>query len=157
VGPSGRVIAFEPVPETFALLAANVARLPHRNVTLLNAAASDAARVQGMNIPRFDTGLDNFYMAQLTDDAGALSVLCVTIDGLDLHQPVRLVKVDAEGHEVAVLKGMRRVLERDRPLLIVEDSSPEIATFLDGLGYESERHVGSSNRVFHPRNHRRVS
>lgn len=151
VGPGGRIIAFEPVPDAFALLAANVARLPHQNVTLLNVAASDTARVEGMDIPRFDTGLDNFYMAKLVKGEAALGVLCVTIDGLGLDHPVRLVKIDAEGHEVWVLKGMCRLLERDRPILIIEDNSREITTLLDGLGYESERLVGSSNRIFRPR------
>jgi len=37
---------------------------------------------------------------------------------------VRLVKVDAEGHEVAVLRGAAAVLERDRPALVVEVNDP---------------------------------
>lgn len=155
VGPRGRVLAFEPVPETFALLAANVARLAHRNVTLLNVAASDTSRVQGMEIPTFATGLDNLYMAKLTGRDGALGVLCVAVDQLALDHPIRLAKIDAEGHEVSVLKGMRGILERDRPVLIVEDNSPEIMTFLDGLGFESERLARSSNRIFRPRSHAR--
>ncbi len=157
VGAKGRVVAFEPVPETFALLAANAARLPHGNVTLLNVAASDAVRVQGMDIPRFETGLDNLYMAQLTSGEGALGVLCVTVDALGLNHPIRLAKIDAEGHEVSVLKGMRGILERDHPLLIVEDNSPEIVTFLDALAYQSERLSGSSNRIFRPRTGHRAS
>ena len=39
VGATGRVIAFEPVPQTFELLAANIARITFKNVTLVNAAA----------------------------------------------------------------------------------------------------------------------
>src|SRR5688572_25618258 len=56
VGKLGRVISFEPVPETFELLAANIALITP-NVTLINAAASDSTRVIGMEIPRFDSGL----------------------------------------------------------------------------------------------------
>ena len=63
VGATGRVIAFEPVPETFELLASNAARLSVRNVTLLNVAASEKSAVVGMNLPAFDTGMTNFYMA----------------------------------------------------------------------------------------------
>jgi predicted methyltransferase len=47
VGPQGRVIAVEPVPDTFALLAANVLLFQYRNVTLLNLAASDQTTVDG--------------------------------------------------------------------------------------------------------------
>ena len=67
VGDSGRVLAFEPISETFELLAANVARAGVRNVTLLNAAASDKTDVVKMDIPSFDTGLDNYYMANISD------------------------------------------------------------------------------------------
>jgi len=57
VGPGGRVIAFEPVPATFALLAANVQRFKHANVTLINAAASGGTNIVGMTVPKFSTGL----------------------------------------------------------------------------------------------------
>src|SRR4030065_2139701 len=57
VGVSGRVIAFEPVPETFALLAANLQEVSNFNVTLINAAASEDTDIVGMSVPTFDTGL----------------------------------------------------------------------------------------------------
>src|SRR5512144_2877298 len=41
VGREGRVVAVEPVPDTFALLAANARLFRYENVTLLNIAASD--------------------------------------------------------------------------------------------------------------------
>src|SRR2546426_6450005 len=53
VGAAGRVIAFEPVPNTFALLAANAHLFTHENVSLLNVAASDGPAEVGIDIPRF--------------------------------------------------------------------------------------------------------
>jgi hypothetical protein len=47
------VIAFEPVVVTFEVLAANVGRLPLRNVTLLNVAAAATVRVSGMAVPKW--------------------------------------------------------------------------------------------------------
>ena len=69
VGDSGRVVAFEPVPETFALLAANARGFAIANVSLLNVAASDSAGIAGIRIPQFDDGLTNYYQASLTTDA----------------------------------------------------------------------------------------
>src|SRR5439155_2909007 len=66
VGGNGRVIAFEPVPETFALLAANARLFPHRNVSLLNVAVSDHTDRVGMQIPHFSKGLTNYYQARIT-------------------------------------------------------------------------------------------
>ena len=147
-GENGRVVAFEPVRETFELLAANVALLRTHNVTLINAAASDEAAVLGMAIPKFDTGLDNPYMAHLSETSASLRVLCVRIDALELPHPIRLVKIDAEGHELSVLKGMSGILRRDKPTLIVEDNSDDVAVYLRDFGYSSTKMAGSSNRVF---------
>ncbi len=151
VGPSGRVIAFEPVPRTFELLAANIQLFAQKNVSLLNAAASDACRVVGMGIPVFDTALSNYYQAHITAGQGDVHVLTLAVDSLALPQPVRLVKIDAEGHEPAVLQGMRSLLSRDHPILIIEENSAAIAEILKPLGYEVDQLPESSNLIFRPR------
>jgi len=148
VGRTGRVIAFEPVPATFELLAANIARLPNGNVTLLNAAASDATRTAGISLPKFESGLTNFYMAKLGEGAGDVTVLTLPVDALAIPARVALVKIDAEGHEMSVLRGMTALLERDHPSLIVEDNSPDIGPFLRRFGYDVERLTGSSNATY---------
>jgi hypothetical protein len=59
--------------------------------------------------------------------------------------------MDVEGHELPALHGMRRLVERDRPVLIVETGSQETLALLDGLGYAVERLPGSSNVLCKPR------
>jgi hypothetical protein len=50
----------------------------------------------------------------------------VPVDSLDHYfrhhsgQPIRLIKCDVEGHELEVLRGCRRIMAEDRPLLLVE-------------------------------------
>jgi len=149
VGPRGRVISLEPVPDTFELLAANAALARHSNITLINAAGSESASISGMVIPRQeDGGLDNFYLAHLSGNESKLEVLCIPVDSLSLPRPVRLVKIDTEGHELSVLRGMKGLLARDRPTLIVEDNDPEVSAYLAGFRYSSEKVAGSSNRIF---------
>lgn len=148
VGASGRVIAFEPVPPTFELLAANVARARFANITLVNAAASDEPGLVGMAIPMLDTGLDNYYMASLTDNGGTVSVLAAPVDTLPLPQRISLAKVDVEGHELRVLRGMAAVLARDHPVLIVEGRSADVLGYLSQFGYRYTDAARSPNRVF---------
>lgn len=150
VADGGRVIAIEPVPETFEILAANVANLPVQNVTVLNVAASDQTCLADMVIPRYRDGRLNYYQAQLSPRASGLQVLCLPLDALALPKRVRLIKIDAEGHELSVLRGVSKVLERDRPVLIVEGSSAPVAQLLQGFGYEHEQLPGSPNLVFMP-------
>jgi FkbM family methyltransferase len=148
VGASGRVLAFEPMRETFELLSANVARLPSRNVTLFNVAASDCTRLAGMTIPRSDEDVENYYMAHLAEGIGTSSVLCLAVDALGLAAKIKLAKVDVEGHEFAALKGMERIIARDRPILIVEGNSEKVEAFLAQYGYEAKHDEQSPNRVY---------
>ena len=151
-GAGGRVLAFEPVPDTFALLTANTRLFAHANVSLFNAAVSDRLGVCGMSVPEFDTGLKNFYEARLAEAAGsAFSVLTLPVDRLDIEARVALVKIDAEDHESAVLAGMSRLLERHHPVLIVETGDEAVVAGLARMGYAAERLAGSPNILFRPR------
>lgn len=147
-GPQGRVLAFEPVPATFELLSANVSQFKHANVTLLNLAASDATQVLGMSMPSFQSGLKNYYQAALTQSGDGLQVMTCSLDGLALPHRVALLKIDAEGHDDVVLRGAAALLRRDHPVLIIESVSPEIASFLESLGYQGRTVPGSPNQVF---------
>jgi FkbM family methyltransferase len=149
VGTTGRVIAFEPVPETFALLAANLQTLSTSNVTLINVAASDKADVVGMSIPAFDTGLRNFYQAHLSNFPDShVHVLTLRVDSLKINNKIALIKIDAEGHESCVLSGMHELLLRDKPTLIVETGSREVEHSMEGIGYTRQRLDGSPNVLF---------
>ena len=151
VGPHGRVIAFEPVPQTFSLLAANVQLFAHANVTLMNAAVSNELAEVGMSIPAFSTGLANYYQAHLSSAAESrLTVLSLSIDSLALGKRIALVKIDAEGHESFVLGGMKQLLSKDHPVLIVETGSSEVIESLSAVGYVPEKLQDSPNILFKP-------
>ena len=71
------------------------------------------------------------------------SVSTVTIDNMKL-QDVGFVKLDVEGHEISVLKGMRATINKFRPnfLMEVEDRHggtgiKGIFTFMGNFYYDS--------------------
>lgn len=149
VGSSGRVFSIEPVLSTFELLSSNMACLPQKNVTLFNVAVSDGAGLTGIEVPKQENGLDNPYMARLTDGPDAsCTVMRMPLDALPLPQRVSLIKIDVEGHELEAVQGMQRLLARDRPLLVVEGRSPEVASVLAKFGYTFEDTPRSPNRVY---------
>ncbi len=156
VGPSGRVIAFEPVPATFELLSANAARFSNANVTLLNLAASDATCLISMTLPLFDTGLTNYYQAAITTEATGLVVMTCSIDSLKLPQRVGVIKIDAEGHDAVVLHGARNLVERDHPVVIIESVSSEVVALMTSLGYMSQQLPRSSNVIYFAHESNRV-
>lgn len=152
VGATGRVISFEPLLDAFALLTANVQAAGLANVTLVNAAASHQISVAHMSVPKFEgSGLDNLYRAHL-DNTGELSVLCLPLDLFPLQAAVKLIKIDAEGHDLQVLKGAERLLAAHRPVLVVECAEQgEIATWLRERGYQvSKVNPASPNIVARP-------
>lgn len=148
VGKTGRVFAIEPVPETFEILTSNVQLFQFKNVTLFNVAASMQPAIIGMEIPIFSSGLKNYYMASITNKKTELKVYCVPIDSLPMCNPVKMIKIDAEGHELQVLHGMRNLLIRDKPFLIIETNSKNVFDFLKALGYEKNRINDSPNYFF---------
>lgn len=151
VGPGGRVLAFEPIPDTFECLTANVRRFGLRNVTLFNAAVCEQPGVVSMVVPTLASGWPNPYEAHIEASPGAFRVLALAIDSLAIPRPIKLVKIDVEGHEWGALRGMRALLERDRPTLIVETFSDEVDAWIEALGYRGERLPGSPNRVYYAR------
>jgi FkbM family methyltransferase len=148
VGRDGRVIAIEPVPVTFALLSANLISARLQNVSLFNIAASDTTTIAGIDIPGGDQLSGNYYQAHLsTASNAALSIMCAPIDNLRLPRRISLIKIDAEGHEAAVLRGIHELLRRDRPVLIVEAPGRDVMEFLSALDYSGRQAPGSPNCV----------
>ena len=148
VGTQGRVIAFEPVPATFELLVANAARFARNNATLLNIAASDSTQILGMSIPSFATGLKNYYGASITADAAQLHVMTCAIDSMNLPGPVRLIKIDAEGHDARVIFGAQSLIAANHPTIVMESGASTVKELLEGMGYHLETVPGSSNVIY---------
>lgn len=80
------------------------------------------------------------------------SVPIRTGDDLVGGRPIDLVKIDVEGGEIAVLKGLMRVLESHKPAIYLEVSSAtrgRAQQLLGSVGYriirESVAYVGQSN------------
>lgn len=151
VGKFGRVLSFEPVPESFEVLVSNTMLFPHRNVTLLNMAVSETSSLVGFEIPKWESGLNNYYEARIGAENPSVYALCCTLDSFNLEHKISLVKVDAEGNELAILKGMRGLLERDHPILIIEATRPDdLIAYLSLCGYSVKRLSKSPNLLFEP-------
>lgn len=143
VSPHAAVAALEPVERIRAKLAANVA-LNRMDVSIVPAAASDRDGTGAL----LDTGAEHELSATLDPTARVLAgkeahpveVALVRLDTLVARgaiPPPDLVKIDVEGHEPAVLRGMGSLLER-RPVLLVEVLTEAAAADVDAL----TRHFG---------------
>lgn len=149
VGPEGRVVALEPIHATSELLTFFARTSRHDNITVLNLAASDTPRLLRFSIDKNAHGLPDYFTARASE-AGTISALATTVDALALPSRVAFVKIDTEGAEHAVVRGMHALIQRDLPVLLIEgDESllPELAAFGYRLWPRRER---SPNLLFLP-------
>jgi FkbM family methyltransferase len=143
VGPTGSVIAFEPVPRNIDLLRDNIEVNRLNNITLLRLAASDRC---GQAVIRMAENPSTASMVWHRDNPSATDIVIrtVAIDDLieagELGYP-RFVKIDVEGAEGSVLLGMGRTLAAAQPILFVECSEAGRETaweMLRALGYRCQ-------------------
>lgn len=121
-----RVIAFEPNPRTFRVLELN-AELAD-NVVCVRKGLSDAERTAYMATPAGNVG--HAHVVE-TQSAGGLAIELTTLDqAIRDTEQVRLIKVDVEGHELAVLRGAQATIRRCQPIVLFE----QLAAALDGGG-----------------------
>lgn len=141
------VHAFEPNPDTFAILRSNIFSdrvVLHQTALLDEAAQVDVFHKKNLN-PRGDfvrkvpTGL----------------VRSTTIDQLQVRS-CGLIKLDLEGAEYLALLGAIKTLDRCRPVLIVEidtyghrygTTDDDVINFICGVGYQHKLSFGV-DRVF---------
>jgi FkbM family methyltransferase len=116
VGPSGRVISFEPVPRNAEIVRQQVALNDLKNVTVVNKAVGSTHAVVRM------TDESN---AQVAGPHGAgFDVETVPLDDFADAKPTFL-KIDVEGFEAELLQGARQVL-RTKPRLALEIHTPSL-------------------------------
>jgi FkbM family methyltransferase len=131
VGERGTVYAVEPIPETFDLLLSVIKKLRLKNVVPFNCAVSDNNGYAEMEIPKWEYGGENFYMAHIVPGKSSeksrnkVEVPLRSLDSLLLGRSwegVTFVKCDVEGHELAALKGASQFLAKIRPAMMMEVS-----------------------------------
>lgn len=131
VGPDGHVYAFEPAPRIYAVLCANLELNDVANVTALCVAAG----AEDGRAPLYDPPPGNLGQSSMRvrsersgpQDHGLKSAMEVPVRPAVALLPsselrrVRLVKIDVEGYEVDVLRGLEPLFEGGgRPSMLVE-------------------------------------
>src|SRR5207302_936013 len=101
VGASGRVLAFEPDPQSFAALRAHcILNGLSERITLINAAAGSVD-----STVHFEAGRGSESHISQTPRVESLPTRGVRLDTVLGNDRVDIIKIDVEGHEEAVLEG----------------------------------------------------
>jgi FkbM family methyltransferase len=136
VGPSGKVYAFEPLPENFNYLKKHIEINGYKNIFPFQAAISDKSGFA------FFKKEESAAMGHLGADSGDFKVETISID--DLVESGKLpipnsLKIDVEGAEILVLKGAINIFKNHHPSIFLATHNKELhddcINFLKNLGY----------------------
>jgi FkbM family methyltransferase len=151
VGARGVVLAFEPSPAVFPYLERNIAMNSLDNVQALRVALSDENR---KHVPFYVAPADHFGMGALVPQfhVEPCAVSTRTLDDIVAEKGLSratVLKVDVEGHEVAVFRGGQRFLTSSpSPAVVFEfcdwaeqrfTHAGQAQEFLMNLGYRIRR------------------
>ena len=126
-----KIYAFEPVVPNINLLNMNIKENNLKNVEVLPVAVGSRRGRTALSINERNMG----ECKLIENEIGNTSI--VTINELDLDTP-DFVKIDVEGAEVEVLKGMSEILSKDSPVIWIEtsDNFLKVDQFLLKYQYE---------------------
>ena len=123
VGPGGHVYAFEPAPGNLEVLRRNMAINGLANVSCLGFAVAEQAGHATFVIAEANDS-NSFYSHPLSAQRERLQVDCVTVDSFLAGRRADVVKIDAEGAEISILRGMQRTLELNRNIRLIVELNP---------------------------------
>lgn len=153
---SGLVLAFEPLPTTFHLLAANIEINALNNVFAQRAAVG--ASCESLQLPHIDADTQaNFGTFNALREAKAAGVPTpqTTIDAMGVER-CDLIKIDVEGSEMDVLRGATKTIAKFSPVVFAECNEGEDAQAAEMQAYFAKHEYTTywhTNRFYRPNNH----
>jgi FkbM family methyltransferase len=133
VGPTGHVVAFEPMPAALELLKGTASS--YANVEVVGAAVGLVRAEATFYVRPFG---DTSSLEQTEDGAAPITVPVVSIDEAVAAGRIALIKIDVEGFELDVLRGARATIARHRPVVCFEFIEDVYAARL-GFGLQNFR------------------
>jgi len=126
VGENGKIYAIEPVPQNFELLKRNISINGYKNIKVFNFAIGDKNGTEKLYL----SNKSNWHSIIAFDEQGsgkAIDVTIITIDTfLKDKQYPSLIRMDVEGYEDKIIRGMMETLKKDRPLKLFIEIHPHI-------------------------------
>lgn len=145
VGADGQIVCFEPIPECANAIKENFALNKFSNGTVYNIALSDSSGELQLKITSNHTGTATLADVESSEVVRSIGVKVEIADTL-IDFPVHVIKIDVEGFELRVLRGLKRTLEKHKPFIITELIEPqlrkagssieEVSNFLRNAGYQ---------------------
>lgn len=155
IGKAKKIYAFEPIKSTYDMLCKNIEINDLKDIVYPNNCAvgegTGKAKVESYN--PLNIGATHLSLAEESNasgtDIGGIQI--ISIDDFSIRDQVDFIKIDVEGFEVNVIKGMKQLLKKDKPILWIEifqDNYQEMLTLLNELGYSMIEKLDEADYIF---------
>ena len=114
VGDSGKVFAFEPDPLLFQTLQKNLECNGTSNVTAFNIALGSVLESRTLHRSMLNLGDNRLAQGGLGGFRDLTTVPVKRLDDVPISSKVDFIKIDVQGWELEVLKGMEKTLDQNR-------------------------------------------
>ncbi len=175
----GHVYAFEPIPFTFKVAKKIAAGYSLKNVNLYELGVGNENTQTVFEVPLQSFGAYSAGQAHLSGRNNELEgknqhykfeshekITCTIIrldDFKELRHPVDFIKIDIEGAELFALQGMKKLLQDDQPVILMEINpfflegfkikESDLTTFMNETGYACYMYHPELKKLkFHPSN-----
>lgn len=116
---SSTVYAFEPNPKLYRVLQ----KCMNNKVIAKNVALSNTSGYAELRIPKNKKGYSNqgssLSEIKVSKNYKSIDVEIDTLDNFNIDR-VGFIKIDVEGHELAVLEGAKKTIQKNMPIMIIE-------------------------------------
>lgn len=124
VGENGRVFAFEPEPECFALMVKSIDYNRFQNVNVERASLGDDEGITNPSLPE-SPGRHTKAIIQIQAESSrqegpkGKALPIITLDRLCNYKRVDMIKIHTSGSKPHVLRGARNLIQKHHPRIIV--------------------------------------
>jgi hypothetical protein len=145
---NNNVIGFEMMPEHYKILVDNIKLNDLGNVITFNAALNDNLGILELPKQNYNIENPNLGFTVLNSEKSNIKIPSLTLDYIipfiNESKPVQFIKMDVEGHEINCLNGSKILIEKFKPLILIEiwknvyDNfiNNDIWKYMESLGYK---------------------
>ncbi len=129
---SNKVHAFEPNPVIYKDLENYLSKIKS-NIKLYNYALSNVEEIKNLKIPLrnskinkdnyeeyYKMGLASIHESNTLATYESFQVKSIKLDNINIDNKISLIKIDVEGHELEVINGGIKLINKYKPNLIIE-------------------------------------
>lgn len=172
--PNGKIIAFEPVPFTYRVCKKIIRYFSLKNVLLYQKGVGEKNGSIEFDLPLQDSGMASAGQAHVSgrnnDMEGKeqhykfsakelVSSEVIALDEFPLElDAIEFIKMDIEGYEYFALKGMKQILEKFKPIILLEINpfflkgfdinEADFSNLVSDLGYRLYRYDQGSGKLY---------